>query len=150
MLRQSFWMRRLWIILAITWTDLFSKQWVIQNMTYGETRPITSFFHLTHVRNTGSAFGLFQDSNLFLLIFSFVILAFLAFSTRSLVAQTGRWGEWALPLVVGGAIGNIIDRIQYGYVVDFLDFRVWPVFNVADSAITVGTVLLAVGLLRKR
>jgi len=149
-LPQSFWMRRLWVILSIVALDSLTKHWVLQNMLYGESRPITSFFYLTYVRNTGSAFGLFQDSNMALLALAFIILGVLAYSAKSLVEQTGRWGYWALPLIVGGAIGNILDRLQYGYVVDFFDFRIWPVFNIADSAISVGTVLLALGMLRAK
>ena len=59
----------------------------------------------------------------------------------------GFWGALGVALVLGGAVGNVMDRIHYGQVIDFLDFRVWPVFNVADSAITVGTLSIIVGLL---
>lgn len=98
------------------------------------------------VRNTGSAFGLFQGQGSILTVLTFVALGFLAiFFYRN--ARRDPLIALALGLQIGGAIGNLIDRIRYGYVVDFIRVPNWPTFNVADSAITIGTVLLVYALL---
>ena len=108
--------------------------------------PVTSWFYLTFVQNTGTAFGLFQGNNKALLILAFLILCALLYGARGLSERGGFWGALGVALVLGGAVGNLMDRIHYGQVIDFLDFRVWPVFNIADSAITVGTVSIMIGL----
>jgi len=126
--------------------DWWTKRWVLKSMMVGESRKVTAYFYLTHVHNTGSAFGLFQGNNHALFILALIILGFLFYSARGLSEEGGRCGEIGVALVLGGALGNLIDRIQFGHVVDFLDFRIWPVFNVADSAITVGALTLAWGL----
>jgi signal peptidase II len=126
--------------------DHFTKFWFLHHFQLGESRPVTSFFCLTLVQNTGTAFGLFQDSNRALLIVSYLILGVVLYGARGLYERGGAWSYLGVALIVGGAIGNIVDRHLYGHVIDFLDFHVWPVFNIADSAITVGTVLTAIGL----
>jgi signal peptidase II len=129
--------------------DRVSKAWVRHHFQLGESRAVTSWFYLTFVHNTGTAFGLFQGNNKALLILAFIILAVLLYGARGLSERGGFWGALGVALVLGGAIGNVMDRIHYGQVVDFFDFRIWQVFNVADSAITVGTISLIVGLLWK-
>jgi signal peptidase II len=132
---------------AVLILDRLSKAWVRHHFQLGESRPITSWFYLTFVQNTGTAFGLFQGNNKALLILAFLILAALLYGARGLSERGGFWGALGVALVLGGAVGNVMDRIHYGQVIDFLDFRVWPVFNVADSAITVGTISLMIGLM---
>jgi signal peptidase II len=127
--------------------DRFSKAWVRHHFRLGESRPITSWFYLTFVQNTGTAFGLFQGNNKALLILAFLILCALLYGARGLSERGGFWGALGVALVLGGAVGNLMDRIHYGQVIDFLDFRVWPVFNIADTAITVGTISIMIGLL---
>jgi len=129
--------------------DRISKIWILHHFRLGESRPITSWFYLTFVANTGSAFGLFQNSNRALLMIAAAILATLLYGARGLAERGGFWGALGVALVLGGALGNVFDRLNYGQVIDFLDFRVWPVFNIADSAITVGTISMILGLLRK-
>lgn len=98
------------------------------------------------VRNTGSAFGLFQGQGSILTVLTLIALGFLAvFFYRN--ARRDPLVALALGLQIGGAIGNLIDRIRHDYVVDFIDVGSWPTFNLADSAITVGTVLLVYALL---
>ena len=117
-------------------------------MFLGESIPLLSFFHITYVENTGAAFSLGQNRNNFFVIVSIVMLVIL-FVLRH------RWEKkdphnlllkLSLALIIGGALGNLHDRIRYGSVVDFLDFFAgayhWPAFNVADSAICVGAFLL--------
>ncbi len=95
------------------------------------------FFHLTYVENTGAAFGLMRNGNFLLIFVMLAIIAYIIFSWRELCSY-GRLVKWGAVFILAGALGNLYDRILLGYVVDFLDFRIWPVFNVADSFITVG------------
>ncbi len=126
--------------------DRFSKAWIRHHFQLGESRAITSWFYLTFVQNTGTAFGLFQGNNKALLMLAFVILGILLYGARGLSERGGFWGALGVALVLGGAVGNVMDRIHYGQVIDFLDFRIWPDFNIADSAISIGTVSLMIGL----
>jgi signal peptidase II len=137
----------LMIAAAVVLLDRFSKAWIRHHFQLGESRPITSWFCLTFVQNTGTAFGLFQGNNKALLILAFLILAILLYGARGLSERGGFWGSLGVALVLGGAVGNVMDRIHFGQVIDFLDFRIWPVFNVADSAITIGTISLMIGLM---
>lgn len=86
---------------------------------------------------------MFQDRNLFFVVLSAVVIAGLAVLLFKEEKKTNSVFSWApLVLLLGGAVGNLIDRLRFGYVIDFIDFRFWPVFNVADSCITVGIVWL--------
>src|SRR6266404_8678945 len=134
---------------AVLLLDRLSKAWVRHNFLLGESRRITSWFYVTFVENTGTAFGFFQGNNKALAIFAFIILVAILYGARGLSERGGFWGALGVALVLGGAVGNIMDRIHFGRVIDFLDFRVWPVFNIADSAISVGTVSIMLGLLLK-
>ena len=104
----------------------------------------------TYVENRGAAFGLLQDQTLFFVFVGLIVIAVIAASYRYL-PRSNFLLHLALGLQLGGAIGNLIDRVRQGYVVDFVDFGYranwWPVFNVADSAIVVGVALLALNLL---
>lgn len=102
---------------------------------------IKNFLHLTHITNTGSAFGLLKGFNLALIAVSFIVILVI-FHYVKRIKQSERLLQFAVGLLLGGTIGNVIDRIFYGHVIDFIDFRVWPVFNFADSAITVSVILL--------
>ena len=131
------------ILVAI---DQITKLWVRNNLASGEPLILTSFLQLSYIENTGSAFGLLANQAFLLTIISLVSLLFLFFlyryfSTTSLLATL------ALAMVFGGAVGNLVDRLRFGYVTDFIDFCLWhdfhwPAFNVADSAITVGALTL--------
>lgn len=102
-------------------------------------------FSLTYVTNTGAAFGLFANQNLLFIFIAVAVIAVILFFYRYLLADHLLL-RVSLALQLGGALGNLLDRLRLGYVVDFLDFRVWPVFNVADSAITIGVLLLIYNL----
>jgi len=113
----------------------------------GESVPvIKGIFHITLVMNKGAAFGIFKDQGALFVIVGIAVAAFIIYSLPRLLRE-GALIRAATALMLGGAAGNLIDRLRFGYVVDFLDFRVWPVFNVADSAITVGTILICIRLL---
>jgi signal peptidase II len=131
----------------ITALDRMTKSWFLNHYRVGESREVLSFFHFTLVHNTGTAFGFFQGNNKMLVLLSYAILAALIYSARGLYERAGGWAFWGVSLILGGALGNLADRHLYGHVIDFLDFRIWPVFNIADSAITVGAIATGIGLL---
>lgn len=136
------------LALAILVLDRLLKIWIVRSLPLWTTRPLLgNWLHLTHVRNTGAAFGLFGGQALPLAIISIALFAGL-FLWRDQLRQLGTWGNLALALIAGGAIGNLYDRLAYGYVIDFLDLKAWPVFNLADSAVVVGAALLIVVIWR--
>ena len=137
--------------LLVVAADQLSKIWIRANLAMGESVPETGLFRLTHVQNTGASFGLFQGQSFSLTIVAFigiaVILFVVLFISRQFPFLDNRLGKTALGLVLGGAVGNLIDRLRSGYVTDFIDIGIWPSFNVADSAITVGVIMFAYSLL---
>lgn len=130
--------------------DQASKYIVLSNLSLGEMwNPIPflrPFFTITHVTNTGAAFGLFRDQGTLFSIVAFVVVAGILVFYRYLPADQF-WLRVSLGLQLGGAVGNLLDRVRLGRVVDFVDFKIWPVFNVADTAIVVGVGILAFYLL---
>lgn len=137
------------VILAVFLLDRASKAWALEAL-YLRSVKVLPFFHLTYAENTGVAFGMFKDSNLFFLVFSSALVAALLYLRRRIQAY-GPAPAAGLALVLGGALGNLYDRIAYGFVVDYFDFSFFPaVFNVADSAITVGAVLMAWGMRKEK
>ena len=107
--------------------------------------PLSGVLAFTYVTNSGVAFGLFKEVGTFFIFLAGIVIATLLYSVRRLPAQP-RLARIALGLALGGAVGNLIDRLRLGYVIDFIDFRFWPVFNVADSAVVVGVTLLAISM----
>ena len=158
--------RKYWVLLilcvAIIVMDQWTKDVVQQRLAlYQRVEVIPGFFNLTHVRNPGGAFGIFGGEMGGLGSWLFVLVSLVAIgSILFLFVKTGE-GEktlsFSFSLVLSGAVGNLIDRLRFGEVVDFLDFYLysyhWPAFNVADSAICIGIGLMAFDLLirdRKR
>ncbi|MDN5294162.1 MAG: signal peptidase [Eubacteriales bacterium] len=136
------------LIAGILVLDQVSKLIVQMTMQENQSIPVLpGIFHLTYVRNPGAAFGFFPDRTPFFIAVTFLIL-FLVFLFYRRLPPEKKWQRLALGLMVGGACGNLIDRLRVGEVIDFLDFRIWPVFNVADMAITAGVILLAWEVLR--
>ena len=139
------------ISLVIVVLDQLAKLVVVRSMRLGQNIPIVpGFFDLTFVLNPGAAFSLFATlpewiRNPFFILIS-VAAAVLIVAYRSRYLRENRLASVSLALILGGAIGNLIDRLRYGVVVDFLDAHIyqyhWPIFNVADSAISVGVTLL--------
>jgi signal peptidase II len=129
--------------------DQFTKWLVVSNMQIDQSifpiPPLSGLFALTYVTNSGIAFGLFKEAGTFFMFLAVIVIAALLFSLRKLPAHQ-RLVRIALGLALGGAIGNLIDRVRLGYVVDFIDFRFWPVLNIADIAIMTGVTLLAISL----
>ncbi|WP_253250645.1 signal peptidase II [Orenia metallireducens] len=133
--------------LVIILLDQFTKYLVLTNFNLGDSIPIIqNVFHLTYVQNRGAAFGILQDQLPFFIIITLAVLALLFYFYRQLPLGSS-WNKAALGMALGGTIGNFIDRVRLGFVVDFFDFRVWPVFNIADSAIVVAVIIFSYWIL---
>jgi len=129
--------------------DQYTKHVVISNFQPGESRIfVPHVLYWTFVQNTHGAFGLFGDSPVVLVAMAIAVLAVFWFAFREAAAKS-IVVQVAFGAIVGGAIGNIVDRFHYHFVVDFIDLRWWPVFNVADSCITVGVALLILTSLKR-
>ncbi|MFH1190213.1 MAG: signal peptidase II [Candidatus Omnitrophota bacterium] len=130
--------------------DRLTKYFVAESLALGQSiKIVPGVFHITLVFNDGAAFGVLRDFGIFFVIFSFAVIAFIPLIVyRS--SHLDMASAAALALILGGASGNLVDRLKFGYVIDFLDFRIWPVFNVADSCITIGVALIAIGIIFKR
>ncbi len=144
----------LWLSVLVIALDQFTKVLAETMLTYRDPIAIAPFFNLMLSYNPGAAFSFLSDAGGWQRWF-FIVLALAVTAVITVwmyrLPPTQRWTAAALALVVGGALGNVVDRLVYGHVIDFLDFYVshwhWPTFNVADSAITVGvTVLILDGL----
>ena len=114
-----------------------------RNVSWNPIPWLDRFVTLTHLENTGAAFGLFQNMNLVFIIIAIVVIVMISAFYRQL-ADTSWMLRVAFGLQLGGAMGNLVDRVARGHVTDFIDVRIWPVFNVADSSVVVGTTLLAI------
>ncbi|CAE6710758.1 signal peptidase II [Candidatus Nitrotoga fabula] len=132
----------------VVFLDQFTKLWISRSFAYGENLAVTEFFNLVLVHNRGAAFSFLSGAGGWQRWF-FSVIAVLASGWMIWLLRKHRQDPlfcFALSLILGGALGNLIDRVAYGYVVDFLDFY-WqmyhfPAFNVADSAVTCGAALL--------
>ncbi len=143
-------MIRLWLAaIAALVLDQITKQMVASGFAPGESKlAIPHALYWTYVQNHRGAFGLFGNHAWLLVLMSLAVLAVFWFAFRESATQS-QLVQVAFGGIVGGAIGNMVDRFHYGFVVDFIDLRWWPVFNVADSCITVGVALLVLGSLRR-
>ena len=144
------------VALVLVIADQWTKHAVSSNLRYGESLPVTSFFNLVLVYNRGAAFSFLSDAGGWQRVFFIVVTSAAIIVLAWLIAmhESEKLFRWGLTLILGGAIGNLIDRIAYGHVIDFLDFHLagwhfWA-FNVADSAITVGAILLILDSFRPR
>ena len=129
--------------------DQLTKFVVRQTLEWHYSWPAHGFFRFTHVQNTGSAFGLFQGNNIPLLIVSLVGVAVLAYIYHT-QERPGILMRSSIALMLGGALGNLVDRIWQGHVTDFIDIGPWPVFNLADSSIVIGLAIMAWVLVVRR
>jgi signal peptidase II len=140
------------VILGIVILDQLVKYIVRSELYIGQTIVILPFFQLTHITNTGVAFGMFQGANLLFAAFTVVVLAGFFFWYYRNKTSLPRWIGVAITLIAAGALGNLVDRVVLGSVVDFLEFHwgnnFFPAFNIADSCITVGGVILFLSLIR--
>ncbi len=138
--------------------DRITKLMIVATLSEGQSlRVWPGVFHLTRVNNTGAAFGLLKERTSLLTMVSVVcIVGISGVLLRDFFMKSSARGfihclrHLALALVLAGAAGNLYDRIRYGYVIDFLDFRIWPVFNIADSSICIGIFLMILSLFKTR
>ena len=135
--------------LIIVLIDQITKFLIKANFQLGQSLPlIKNIFHLTYIHNFGAGFGILQQKEWILIFISIIVIGAIFYyfdriKDKELLLQV------LVGLILGGTIGNLIDRVAYGFVVDFLDFRIWPVFNVADSFVTIGVIGLIIYLWRK-
>lgn len=138
----------LFIILILLF-DQLSKVLIQNNMQIGQSIPLLkNVLHLTYVRNTGAAFSLFEGFSFYLTVVGMVVAA-VVFYFHLESPITDFLTQSALAFILGGSLGNLADRLFRGHVVDFIDFRVWPVFNLADVMINAGVLMLVFRILRK-
>ena len=144
-------LRLLWLSLLVVVLDQWSKHWIVANFREYEVLTVWPVFNLTLVYNTGAAFSFLSDAGgwqrwFFVTVGVLVSLVMVIWLAR--LQPRERWTGLGLALVVGGAVGNLIDRVMLGKVVDFLQWHwqdwYWPSFNLADSAITLGVILLLI------
>jgi len=141
------------VSLVLIALDQITKMFILHTMRLHESIPvIPDFFNLTYIRNPGAAFGIFATTNSAFRLIFFVGTSIFALALLGTIYyrlhHDDVWGQLTIASIFGGAIGNLIDRLRFGEVVDFLDFHIngyhWPAFNVADSAISVGVVSLLI------
>lgn len=142
-------MRILFFLVAVIAfvVDFFSKKWIINNMKLNEQfSVIGDFFLITSHRNRGAAFGMLQDQRTFFIIVTIVVIIGILWYAHVMQSTGSKTLMIGLALLLGGAIGNFVDRLRWGEVVDFFKFNfgdyTFPIFNVADSAICVGVALI--------
>lgn len=142
----------LWLVALVVFIlDRWSKALVLGHFLPGESRlVIPHLLWWTYVQNTHGAFGLFGSSPFLLIVLAIAVLGIFAYAFKDQVRRS-TLVRVAFGMILGGALGNIVDRLQHQWVVDFIDFKtIWPnVFNVADSAITIGVLLLILASLRR-
>ncbi len=132
------------IVIAVI-LDQLTKLFINGTMQLHESKPIIqNILHFTLTYNTGATFGLFKDMNILFILLSFAVLLIMLSKYKELPSP-----KFISAVILGGVIGNLIDRLAYGHVVDFIDFRIWPIFNIADSCITLGTIALLIILVKE-
>jgi len=138
----------LFTVTAIVSVDRVTKIFFMDFLNPNESYVvIQNFLYMTLVHNTGIAFGMFKNQGGIFIFISIILIILLLYNIiyyKRHQENLSRLYIVAFSMILAGAIGNLIDRILFGYVIDFIDFRVWPVFNIADSAITIGAVIIVV------
>jgi signal peptidase II len=136
------------IVILLVAVDQAVKIFVAQTMRLGESIPVwAGVFHITYIENPGAAFGMFANQRWVFILAGVVVIAALCVMYRRISNLQG-FARWGTALLMGGAVGNLIDRVRLGSVIDFFDFRIWPVFNIADIGICVGVACLMYALLQ--
>jgi signal peptidase II len=129
------------ISLLIILLDQLTKYLVLKYMPLHQSIPlIKNILHLTYIQNTGAGFGILKGFNLILIFISLIIIGVILFYFEKIIKE--KQIHIPIALILGGAFGNLIDRVFLGHVIDFIDFRIWPAFNIADSCITIGALWL--------
>ena len=138
-----------WVHFVVFIRDWLTKLLVASLMLEGESIPVVpGIFHLTYVLNPGAAFGMLEGSRWFFLLVALLAVGVIWWYRREILNEEA-WIRWGTALFLGGTLGNVWDRALNGLVVDFFDFRIWPVFNVADCAICVGVGMIVWSILQE-
>jgi len=139
------------IVLIIVVADQLTKWWIRSSLDINGVLWDAGFLQIIRINNTGAAFGIFKGHSITLLIVDIIgiiaILFVIFVLRRRWKFLDSMWIKTGAGMIVAGTIGNLIDRMRFGSVTDWIDIKVWPVFNVADSCVTIGTIVLAVYLL---
>ncbi len=138
------------VVCSIMIVDQLTKQLVKSMMELGQSIPVISnFLYFTYVRNPGAAFGMFPYQTAFFIAITLVVAILILYYYRFL-SEDHKWMRMGLALQLGGALGNLIDRVTSAYVIDFINFTIWPpVFNLADTAIVIGIGIFLVAFWRE-
>lgn len=135
------------VALLVIVIDQLTKLWINGRLQPGETLWDIGFLRIIHVLNTGAAFGIFKNGTTFLIVVDFIgiaVILYIVFFLRHQWTFIDRMPvRISIALLLGGTIGNLIDRLRVGQVTDFIDFKIWPVWNAADASVVVGTIILA-------
>ena len=135
--------------LIVVLIDQISKYLVRINFELNQSIPIiNNIFHLTYTTNSGAGFGILQQQKFLLILISIIVIGFI-FYYLPRIKEKEKLLQALVGFILGGTIGNLIDRIAYGFVIDFLDFRIWPIFNFADSFVTIGVIGLIIYFWKK-
>lgn len=138
------------VALAIVLIDQVTKWWVQARLPFEQSVPVLPpIFYFTYVLNPGAAFTLLAGRR-WLLVATAVLVGLVSWFARGYIAKQSALFRWGLTLGLAGATGNLIDRLRFGKVVDFMDVRIWPIFNVADSCIVIGVGLLIWAIMCKK
>ncbi|MDO8662068.1 MAG: signal peptidase II [Candidatus Omnitrophota bacterium] len=137
------------IVFVILSLDQISKFFISASLQLNQTFPlIKGVLGLTLIHNRGAAFGILRNQVYLFIIISCAAIVLIYFALKN--NRHNKYQVVCLSLILAGALGNLIDRLRFGYVIDFLNFYIWPVFNIADSAITIGAILLAWAILKEK
>ena len=135
--------------LIIVLIDQLSKFFVRTNFQLSQSIPIiNNIFHLTYIQNTGAGFGILKAQALILIFISVAVIGIILYNFDK-IKNNETLLQILAGFVLGGTIGNLIDRLAYGHVMDFLDFQIWPIFNFADSFVTIGIIGLIIYLWKR-
>ena len=136
------------LALLVVLVDQATKYFVVQHFAVGESVPVLeNIFHWTFILNRGAAFGMLEGSRWLFVVIALAVIGGVLF-LRKEIEQSGVLACMGAALFTGGAVGNLIDRMLHGVVIDFFDFRIWPIFNVADIAICTGVGLIIWSILK--
>lgn len=137
------------VLIVDQWTKHIVETWLPLNTTWAPIPGLASIFRVSHVANTGAAFGLFPTGSAIFTVVAILVAVFIVVYNFRLPAHHVLY-RVALGLMLGGALGNLIDRLRQNHVTDFMDFGPWPVFNVADFCVVSGVIILAILMLREQ
>lgn len=141
--------RVFWIVLIVVIVDQLTKFYINTALQLNQSIPIiNNIFHLTYILNAGAGFGILQQQKWLLISISIIVVGVILYYL-DIIKSKERILQMLIAFVLGGTIGNLIDRIAYGSVIDFLDFRIWPIFNFADSFVTIGVIGLIIYFWKK-